>query len=134
MPGKTAAEKQRELAGQDTHGERQLERAQGPATTDQGIAVGEVHRPHGLGGSAERSDRDSKCRDADRGSHEGSRVNEQVHSLIVELLVELRGLEPLTPSMPWRCATSCATAPREAEPSGFHPGGPDECSQPRDSP
>ena len=25
--------------------------------------------------------------------------------------VELRGLEPLTPSMPWRCATSCATAP-----------------------
>ncbi len=26
-------------------------------------------------------------------------------------LVELRGLEPLTPSMPWRCATSCATAP-----------------------
>ena len=27
-------------------------------------------------------------------------------------LVELRGFEPLTPSMPWRCATSCATAPR----------------------
>jgi site-specific DNA recombinase len=26
-------------------------------------------------------------------------------------LVELRGLEPLTPSMPWRCATNCATAP-----------------------
>jgi site-specific DNA recombinase len=26
-------------------------------------------------------------------------------------MVELRGLEPLTPSMPWRCATSCATAP-----------------------
>ena len=26
-------------------------------------------------------------------------------------IVELRGLEPLTPSMPWRCATSCATAP-----------------------
>ena len=26
--------------------------------------------------------------------------------------VELRGFEPLTPSMPWRCATSCATAPR----------------------
>jgi hypothetical protein len=25
--------------------------------------------------------------------------------------VELRGLEPLTPSMPWRCATNCATAP-----------------------
>src|SRR5450759_4314653 len=28
-------------------------------------------------------------------------------------LVELRGLEPLTPSMPWRCATSCATAPHD---------------------
>ena len=28
-----------------------------------------------------------------------------------EQLVELRGLEPLTPSMPWRCATNCATAP-----------------------
>ncbi len=31
--------------------------------------------------------------------------------------VELRGLEPLTPSMPWRCATSCATAPRMRTPS-----------------
>src|SRR5680860_1644087 len=29
--------------------------------------------------------------------------------------VELRGLEPLTPSMPWRCATSCATAPPSPE-------------------
>ena len=27
------------------------------------------------------------------------------------VMVELRGFEPLTPSMPWRCATSCATAP-----------------------
>ena len=26
-------------------------------------------------------------------------------------MVELRGFEPLTPSMPWKCATSCATAP-----------------------
>jgi hypothetical protein len=26
-------------------------------------------------------------------------------------IVELRGFEPLTPSMPWRCATNCATAP-----------------------
>src|SRR4029079_15988255 len=26
-------------------------------------------------------------------------------------LVELRGLEPLTPCMPCRCATNCATAP-----------------------
>ncbi len=30
----------------------------------------------------------------------------------VELLVELRGFEPLTPSLRTRCATSCATAPR----------------------
>src|SRR5579872_6504351 len=33
--------------------------------------------------------------------------------------VELRGFEPLTPSMPWRCATSCATAPREPDPTGL---------------
>ena len=39
---------------------------------------------------------------------------ELVEGSNVELLVELRGFEPLTPSMPWRCATSCATAP--------HPG------------
>src|SRR6201989_368249 len=32
--------------------------------------------------------------------------------LICKSFVELRGFEPLTPSMPWRCATSCATAPR----------------------
>src|SRR4029079_5116850 len=32
--------------------------------------------------------------------------------LICKNLVELRGFEPLTPSMPWRRATSCATAPR----------------------
>src|ERR1700761_8059536 len=29
-------------------------------------------------------------------------------------LVELRGFEPLTPSMPWKCATNCATAPSTA--------------------
>lgn len=29
--------------------------------------------------------------------------------------VELRGLEPLTPCMPCRCATSCATAPRSCD-------------------
>lgn len=28
-----------------------------------------------------------------------------------ELLVDLRGFEPLTPCMPCRCATSCATPP-----------------------
>src|SRR5262245_61700832 len=32
-------------------------------------------------------------------------------------LVELRGFEPLTPSMPWRCATNCATAPLPPGPS-----------------
>src|SRR6476619_3278572 len=30
---------------------------------------------------------------------------------VIPFLVELRGLEPLTPCMPCRCATSCATAP-----------------------
>lgn len=30
------------------------------------------------------------------------------------LSVELRGFEPLTLSMPWRCATSCAIAPKSA--------------------
>ena len=28
------------------------------------------------------------------------------------IIVELRGFEPLTLSMPWRCATSCAIAPK----------------------
>ena len=36
----------------------------------------------------------------------------------VTYVVELRGLEPLTPSMPWRCATSCATAPCRTAPQG----------------
>ena len=35
-----------------------------------------------------------------------------------DLLVELRGFEPLTPSMPWRCATNCATAPSGIPPKG----------------
>ena len=35
------------------------------------------------------------------------------------IMVELRGLEPLTPSMPWRCATSCATAPHPSQPGGL---------------
>ena len=30
------------------------------------------------------------------------------------IIVELRGFEPLTLSMPWRCATSCAIAPMSA--------------------
>jgi hypothetical protein len=32
-------------------------------------------------------------------------------------MVELRGFEPLTPSMPWKCATSCATAPIGSHPT-----------------
>ncbi len=32
----------------------------------------------------------------------------------VATLVELRGLEPLTPCMPCKCATSCATAPKSS--------------------
>ena len=35
----------------------------------------------------------------------GFRINQK------PLSVELRGFEPLTLSMPWRCATSCAIAP-----------------------
>ena len=35
----------------------------------------------------------------------------EVQGSNMNALVELRGLEPLTPSMPWRCATNCATAP-----------------------
>jgi hypothetical protein len=34
-----------------------------------------------------------------------------VHVSSKSSMVELRGLEPLTPCMPCRCATSCATAP-----------------------
>ena len=56
----------------------------------------------------------------------GHRVITHVRGSRNEPLVELRGLEPLTPSMPWRCATSCATAPppdraratRESYPTG----------------
>ncbi len=36
---------------------------------------------------------------------------DQVHASSKPPRVELRGFEPLTPSMPWRCATNCATAP-----------------------
>ena len=32
-------------------------------------------------------------------------------------LVELRGFEPLTPALPVRCATSCATAPKRSPPA-----------------
>ena len=49
--------------------------------------------------------------------------------------MELRGLEPLTPCMPCRCATSCATAPNDF--SRGAPGGGDRVSlsgNPRHSP
>ncbi len=41
----------------------------------------------------------------------GHRVLSRVGGSNLPLLVELRGLEPLTLCMPCRCATSCATAP-----------------------
>src|SRR5881396_576327 len=41
-----------------------------------------------------------------------SSARDRIPLLICRNFVELRGFEPLTPSMPWRCATSCATAPR----------------------
>ena len=47
--------------------------------------------------------------------------------------VELRGLEPLTPSMPWRCATSCATAPPPRQTvygAGATSGNPSQCPWP----
>jgi hypothetical protein len=37
--------------------------------------------------------------------------SERVFSRVTIHNVELRGLEPLTPCMPCRCATSCAIAP-----------------------
>jgi hypothetical protein len=43
--------------------------------------------------------------------------------------VELRGLEPLTPCMPCRCATSCATAPDRVSPTPV--GNSRNLSQPR---
>ena len=39
----------------------------------------------------------------------------------VELRVELRGLEPLTPTLPVWCATSCATAPQAPVNAPGHP-------------
>jgi hypothetical protein len=42
----------------------------------------------------------------------GKERKRSLPELLVELrVVELRGLEPLTPSLRTRCATSCATAP-----------------------
>jgi site-specific DNA recombinase len=63
------------------------------------IAALQVHRDDGTQPTQKRR----------RGGSPGG--VDYVNVLNKELLVELRGLEPLTPSMPWRCATSCATAP-----------------------
>src|SRR5690606_2845639 len=48
---------------------------------------------------------------------EASKGISLVNGLSKQVLVELRGLEPLTPCMPCRCATSCATAPRPCGPA-----------------
>ena len=37
------------------------------------------------------------------------------------LLVELRGFEPLTSSMPWKRATNCAIAPEPLQTIGCSP-------------
>lgn len=45
---------------------------------------------------------------------ETSNSNHFVNGWSKNYLVDLRGLEPLTPCMPCRCATSCATGPDAA--------------------
>ena len=73
-------------------------------------------------------------------SHPGTRTSPGFRARVFsefreDPLVELRGFEPLTPSMPWRCATSCATAPYGY--SRAAPVGGDRVSlsgTPRDSP
>src|ERR1700721_592985 len=39
---------------------------------------------------------------------------------VVDLLVDLIGIEPMTSSMPWKRAPSCATGPLVAEMQLFH--------------
>ena len=46
-----------------------------------------------------------------RHDHQGSSPGSGKSPLAAVMSVELRGLEPLTPSLRTRCATSCATAP-----------------------
>jgi hypothetical protein len=62
------------------------------------------------GGNAQSAPRQRGCRSSGRA---GDRRNEKRHPRCGCLLVrvDLRGLEPLTPCMPCRCATSCATDP-----------------------
>lgn len=55
---------------------------------------------------AEASDPEDTSNPARLSAGQGSKMS---------LLVELRGLEPLTPCMPCRCATSCAIAPCDSE-------------------
>src|SRR3954454_21115684 len=47
--------------------------------------------------------------------HRFSRDRERGCLALPGILVDLRGLEPLTPCMPCRCATSCATGPSASE-------------------
>ena len=47
----------------------------------------------------------------DREHDGGDNSRDGMVLLLMLTHVELRGLEPLTPCMPCRCATSCATAP-----------------------
>ena len=58
-------------------------------------------------------------------SHPPGRMRAISEPLTCNFSVELRGFEPLTPSMPWRCATSCATAPRTLARTSLALRGPD---------
>ena len=75
------------------------------------IRVAEARRADVLEAIRTARPRGTRAGNAERGSHVDFRAWASVGGLNVDTLVELRGLEPLTPSMPWRCATSCATAP-----------------------
>jgi hypothetical protein len=66
-----------------------------------GFIVGAVVRPYQFLELLDRADRVRVGSNGDCGP--GSSTGP---------LVELRGLEPLTPCMPCKCATSCATAPK----------------------
>ena len=81
-----------------------------------------------VGRTYARSDPDVMCDDGDADEYDAcrstrsapptaGRIYESGRSFPTgHLSVELRGFEPLTLSMPWRCATSCAIAP-ELNPS-----------------
>jgi hypothetical protein len=64
--------------------------------------------------AADAPEKQTAHRETPAGSHPQTPGTNQVQGSPPHTLVELRGLEPLTPCMPCRCATSCATAPNEA--------------------